>query len=233
MRWILANRPSCSSLSSIPQLSDEHPRVLLHLLRQFGESYRRFPILRKLLFPTKAGTLTLPAPIPKLCTLVTASPFDAAIHDAFGKLHGRNCYRTYGPDLMPTTLEQLSTTLADRYRVEREVGQGGMATVYLALQESVQREVALKGTVAVLFGFARRPGQDYLDPESDFLAAMEIVERDLPVKHLPEPLAESRLVQLSDLHIGFRVNDDVRPEVTLFRLTSRPSPSGPAATDTV
>ena len=26
-----------------------------------GESYRRFPILRKLLFPTKAGTLTLPA----------------------------------------------------------------------------------------------------------------------------------------------------------------------------
>ena len=62
---------------------------------------------------------------------------------------------------------------------------------------------------------------------------LEIVERDLPVKHLPEPLAESRLVQLSDLHIGFRVNDDVRPEVTLFRLTSRPSPSGPAATDTV
>src|SRR5207253_7583126 len=31
---------------------------------------------------------------------VTASPFDAAIHDAFGKVHGRNCYRTYGPDLM-------------------------------------------------------------------------------------------------------------------------------------
>ena len=39
-------------------------------------------------------------PIPKLCTLVVGSPFDAAIHDAFGKVHGRNVYDTYGPDLM-------------------------------------------------------------------------------------------------------------------------------------
>jgi len=39
-------------------------------------------------------------PIPKLCTLVVASPFDAALHDAFGKVHGRNVYDTYAPDLM-------------------------------------------------------------------------------------------------------------------------------------
>jgi L-alanine-DL-glutamate epimerase-like enolase superfamily enzyme len=44
--------------------------------------------------------LKLAEPIPKLATLVTASPFDAAIHDAFGKAHGRSCYRTYGPALM-------------------------------------------------------------------------------------------------------------------------------------
>jgi L-alanine-DL-glutamate epimerase-like enolase superfamily enzyme len=42
----------------------------------------------------------LAEPIPKLCALVTASPFDAAIHDAFGKLLGRNCFLTYGPDRM-------------------------------------------------------------------------------------------------------------------------------------
>jgi L-alanine-DL-glutamate epimerase-like enolase superfamily enzyme len=39
-------------------------------------------------------------PIPILCTLVCASPFDAALHDAFGKLHGLNCYHTYGPAFM-------------------------------------------------------------------------------------------------------------------------------------
>ncbi len=37
---------------------------------------------------------------PSLCTLVSASPFDAALHDAFGKVHGRNCYHTYGPDFL-------------------------------------------------------------------------------------------------------------------------------------
>lgn len=39
----------------------------------------------------------LAEPIPKLCALVCASPFDAAVHDAFGKVHMRNCYHTYGP----------------------------------------------------------------------------------------------------------------------------------------
>jgi L-alanine-DL-glutamate epimerase-like enolase superfamily enzyme len=44
--------------------------------------------------------LNLAEPIPKLCTLVTASPIDAAVHDAFGKAHGVNCYHTYGPEFM-------------------------------------------------------------------------------------------------------------------------------------
>lgn len=44
--------------------------------------------------------LKLRMPIPQLCMLVTASAFDAAIHDAFGKLLGRSCYQTYGQDLM-------------------------------------------------------------------------------------------------------------------------------------
>jgi len=48
--------------------------------------------------------LKLASPIPKLCTLVTASAFDAAIHDAFGKLHHRSCYQTYGRDLLSRDL---------------------------------------------------------------------------------------------------------------------------------
>lgn len=47
-----------------------------------------------------SGELGLAEPIPKLCTQVTASPFDAALHDAFGKALGLNCYRTYSAGLM-------------------------------------------------------------------------------------------------------------------------------------
>lgn len=50
--------------------------------------------------------LKLVAPIPKLCTLVTASAFDAAIHDAFGKLHGRSAYQTNGRDLVTHDLSR-------------------------------------------------------------------------------------------------------------------------------
>jgi serine/threonine-protein kinase len=37
-----------------------------------------------------------------------------------------------------------SSALADRYRIERELGQGGMATVYLAQDLKHQRQVAIK-----------------------------------------------------------------------------------------
>jgi eukaryotic-like serine/threonine-protein kinase len=43
-----------------------------------------------------------------------------------------------------TTLDRLSSALADRYRIERELGQGGMATVYLAHDLRHERDVAIK-----------------------------------------------------------------------------------------
>ena len=39
---------------------------------------------------------------------------------------------------------RLSAALADRYRVERELGAGGMATVYLAHDLRHERDVAIK-----------------------------------------------------------------------------------------
>jgi L-alanine-DL-glutamate epimerase-like enolase superfamily enzyme len=60
--------------------------------------------------------LALPEPIPRLCTLVVASPFDAAVHDAFGKAHGLNCYHTYGPDFLE---HDLGHYLGDEFRGER------------------------------------------------------------------------------------------------------------------
>jgi len=44
----------------------------------------------------------------------------------------------------PDQLEQLGTALAGRYSVERELGRGGMATVYLADDLRHQRKVAIK-----------------------------------------------------------------------------------------
>jgi serine/threonine-protein kinase len=43
-----------------------------------------------------------------------------------------------------STPEHLRASLADRYRIERELGQGGMATVYLAQDLKHDRKVAIK-----------------------------------------------------------------------------------------
>ena len=43
-----------------------------------------------------------------------------------------------------TTIARLASALADRYRIERELGQGGMATVYLAHDLKHDRKVAIK-----------------------------------------------------------------------------------------
>ncbi len=40
--------------------------------------------------------------------------------------------------------DRLKTALADRYKIEREVGSGGMATVYLAQDLKHKRKVAVK-----------------------------------------------------------------------------------------
>jgi tRNA A-37 threonylcarbamoyl transferase component Bud32 len=42
------------------------------------------------------------------------------------------------------TIDRLTAALADRYRIERELGQGGMATVYLAQDVKHDRMVAIK-----------------------------------------------------------------------------------------
>lgn len=67
-----------------------HPLDLFHVLEP---AYLRAAT-------SLSAARTLPAPIPKLCTLVVASPFDAAIHDAYGKVFGLSSYATYDASFM-------------------------------------------------------------------------------------------------------------------------------------
>src|SRR5262245_5018533 len=58
----------------------------------------------------------------------------------------RRCILARGSLFPPvsTLRDQLQHTLADRYALDREIGRGGMATVYLARDEKHHRNVALK-----------------------------------------------------------------------------------------
>jgi L-alanine-DL-glutamate epimerase-like enolase superfamily enzyme len=63
-----------------------------------------------------SNRLALPTPIPKLCTLVVASAFDAAIHDAYGKAFGVSCYQTYSRAFMSRDLSHdLGTAFKGEY----------------------------------------------------------------------------------------------------------------------
>ena len=64
--------------------------------------------------------LNLAYPIPPLCTLVAASPLDAALHDAYGKLHHISAYSTYSskylaPDLSHYLGPDFKDEHLDRY----------------------------------------------------------------------------------------------------------------------
>jgi len=57
--------------------------------------------------------MSLPDEMPFLGALVCASPLDAAIHDAYGKMHGLSTYGCYGKDFMNY---DLSRYLGDKYQ---------------------------------------------------------------------------------------------------------------------
>ncbi len=88
----------------LPDLGDRaHPIELAHLWESVWLD----------LAAQATRELALVEPIPRLATLVCASPFDAALHDAYGRLHGRHVYECYGPDWLG---EDLSRYLDERFR---------------------------------------------------------------------------------------------------------------------
>jgi L-alanine-DL-glutamate epimerase-like enolase superfamily enzyme len=100
--WAFPNVPFDVSLGAMRALADDLRRITADCTE------RGHPIdLARVLDPeflraaaAVSQRRALPSPIPKLCTLVVSSPFDAALHDAYGKVFGVSAYATYGRDFM-------------------------------------------------------------------------------------------------------------------------------------
>jgi serine/threonine protein kinase len=71
---------------------------------------------------------------------------------------------------MTEPVTRLQAALAERYRIERELGQGGMATVYLAHDLRHDRKVAIKvlrPDLAAVIGAERFLREMLQESESD------------------------------------------------------------------
>jgi len=142
--------PIARSLAACPVAA--HPLELWHLLEPEYLAAAR----------DTSARLGLETPIPTLATLVAASPFDAALHDACGKALGRSSFRTLAPELVGHDLA--------RYL--------GPAFAGTSLQEVVRERPA--DTVPVFHSVGG----------SDPLTAAEADTARLPDDGLPRTLAE-------------------------------------------
>ena len=102
---------------------------------------------------------------------------------------------------MTAQTDRLNTALDGRYRIERELGQGGMATVYLAEDLKHQRKVAIK----------------VLRPELSATLGSERFTRggELPVNEAVRLLGEITDA-LAAAHKGGVVHRDIKPENILL-----------------
>ncbi|KPJ88331.1 MAG: hypothetical protein AMS18_13440, partial [Gemmatimonas sp. SG8_17] len=147
---------------------------------------------------------------------------------------------------MADLVERLQAALADRYRIERELGSGGMATVYLAEDLKLNRQVALKvlrPELAAALGPERfvqeidiaaklthphiLPLHDCGEAESFLYYVMPYVEgeslRDKLSKEGEQPVGDTvRILRdvvdaLTEAHAHGVVHRDIKPENILLR----------------
>lgn len=98
--------PADETLSVLTELADDiveaarnlerfsHPMYLMH---DFEHQYDDIAA-------AIAQKKELPESIPRLASLVAASPLDAAVHDAFGRIHNLNSFQTLTPEFLPDDL---------------------------------------------------------------------------------------------------------------------------------
>ena len=78
-----------------------------------------------------AAAIPSEEPVPALCTLVVASAFDAAIHDAYGKALSQSSYRTYDAGHMDHDLASYLDNQFSGESLDRYVSPKPKASLYL------------------------------------------------------------------------------------------------------
>jgi L-alanine-DL-glutamate epimerase-like enolase superfamily enzyme len=115
--WSFPSLPYDTTLGAMRKLADR----IASITRDFREYAHPLDINHQLepeylkAAAEVSSELKLPVPIPKLCMLVTASPFDASLHDAFGKLHSVNSFSAAGKEFVRFDLAHY---LNDEFRGE-------------------------------------------------------------------------------------------------------------------
>jgi L-alanine-DL-glutamate epimerase-like enolase superfamily enzyme len=100
--WSYPDLPYATTLAAMKSLAQK----IAQTTRGFSEFAHPLEANRALepayfgLASEVTAEMQLSVRVPKLCMLVTASAFDAAFHDAFGRLHGRNSFAMCGPEFL-------------------------------------------------------------------------------------------------------------------------------------
>jgi L-alanine-DL-glutamate epimerase-like enolase superfamily enzyme len=94
-------------------------------------------------------SLHLAEPIPKLCALVVASAFDAALHDGFGKANRIGCYQGYSDDYLPYDLGHYLGPDFEGDRLDRHISSRPRACLPLyhlvgALDPIFERDISVR-----------------------------------------------------------------------------------------
>ncbi|MGH7202468.1 MAG: hypothetical protein ACREJB_17820, partial [Planctomycetaceae bacterium] len=114
-----------------------------HPIEQSYHLSGEYPHLGKTL-PEKMG---LSEPMPELAQLVAASPFDAALHDAYGRYHDRNSYDVLSEEYMNADLseyldERFEGEYLDRYTLREPKERLPLYHLVGALDPLTEQDVA-------------------------------------------------------------------------------------------
>ena len=118
---------------------------------------------------------------------------------------------------MTSTEARLASALADRYRLERELGQGGMATVYLAEDLKHGRKVAIKvlhPELSAVIGGDRFLAEIKVTASLQHPHILGLIDSGVVSLHDPRPTTHDPSHGVASCGLYFSTNSPSRIDVT-------------------